>query len=372
VRIAQIAPLTESVPPRTYGGTERVVSVLTEELVARGHKVTLFASGDSKTAAELVPCSDQGLRLTDGNRDYLALSILELDQVIRRQADFDVIHNHLDFLAFPFVGLSSAPILSTCHGRLDLPQTIELYSYFNNAPLVSISDDQRRPVPNANWIGTVPNGIDFEAVEFHPAAGDYLAFLGRISPEKRVDRAIEVARELDIPLKIAAKIDPVDQEYFDHAVRPHLNSHNIEFVGEVNESEKNDFLGGALAYLFPIDWPEPFGLTMIESMACGTPVVALDSGSVPEVVDHGTTGFVCSSLREFLDCVSEVERLDRSECRRHAQLRFSGEVMTDGYEKAYESLVSGSGESRQHSLGGSVGSAPASPPDISVTQRGDL
>jgi glycosyltransferase involved in cell wall biosynthesis len=212
-------------------------------------------------------------------------------------------------------------------------------------------------VADANWVGTVYNGIDFEAVEFHPVAGDYLAFLGRISPEKRVDRAIEVARELDIPLKIAAKIDPVDQEYFEHAVRPYLNSHNVEFVGEVNESEKNEFLGRALAYLFPIDWPEPFGLTMIESMACGTPVVALGSGSVPEVVDHGTTGFVCSSLREFLACVSEVEGLDRSACRRQAQLRFSGEVMTDGYEKAYESLLSGAGERSHPSFGSASGPA---------------
>ncbi len=336
MRIAQVAPLTESVPPTTYGGTERVVSVLTEQLVARGHEVTLFASGDSQTAARLMACSAQGLRLSNGDQDPLALAVMQLDRVLECQHDFDVIHNHLDFLAFPLARVCSTPLLSTCHGRLDLAQTVELYNYFKYIPLVSISDDQRRPLPQANWVRTVYNGIDFDAFELHPVAGEYLAFLGRIAPEKRVDRAIEVARELDIPLKIAAKIDPTDQEYFEHAVRPFLDSHNIEFVGEVNEAQKNQFLGEAMAYLFPIDWPEPFGLTMIESMACGTPVVALDSGSVPEVVDNGVTGFACSSLREFIECVSAVADLDRTECRKHAELRFSGEVMADGYEEAFQ------------------------------------
>ncbi len=340
MKIAQLAPLAESVPPKLYGGTERVVSVLTEELVARGNDVTLFASGDSKTAATLVPCSEIGLRLDNSDREPLALAAMQLDRVFRHPP-FDIIHNHLDFLAFPSANLSNTPVLTTCHGRMDLPHTVQLYEYFSSQPLVSISNDQQKPVPIANWLATVYNGIDFTAFDFHPGPGKYLAFLGRISPEKRVDRAIEVARELEIPLKIAAKIDPVDQEYFDHAIRPFLDSDLIEFVGEVNESQKSDFLGNATAYLFPIDWPEPFGLTMVESMACGTPVVAIDAGSVPEVVEHGVTGFVCSSLRDFMDCVSEVEGLDRAACRESAQRRFSPQVMADGYEAVYTRLLAG-------------------------------
>jgi glycosyltransferase involved in cell wall biosynthesis len=340
MRIAQIAPLFESVPPQLYGGTERVVSALTEELVARGHDVTLFASGDSLTRATLVPCSKLSLRLEGTVRDHVALTTIELARVFDRQGEFDLIHNHVDYFAFPFARQSRTPVVTTTHGRLDLDEIRNVYGYFSETPLVSISNAQRQPLPEAHWLATVYNGIDFSLFKLHPEPGKYLAFLGRISPEKRPDRAIEIARALDMPLKIAAKVDEVDKDYFEHVVRPHLKHSLVEFVGEVGDKDKDEFLGNAYVYLFPIDWPEPFGLTMVEAMACGTPVVATNCGSVPEVIRDGVSGFVCRSLRELIDSVARARTLDRTQCRAYAEERFSAAVMTDAYEDVYRQQVS--------------------------------
>jgi len=339
LRIAQIAPLHESVPPKLYGGTERVVSNLTEELVARGHDVTLFASGDSITGANLFPCSERSVRLDEKVRDSVALTTMQLASVFDRQDEFDLIHNHVDYFAFPFARHSRTAVLTTTHGRLDLDEIRKVYGYFSDAHLVSISDAQRRPLPNANWLGTVYNGLNFNELKFHAEPGKYLAFLGRISPEKRPDRAIEVARALDMPLKLAAKVDPVDVQYFEHVVRPHLEHPLIEFVGEIGEADKEEFLGNAYAYLFPIDWPEPFGLTMIEAMACGTPVIAMNVGAVGEVVADGATGFVCESFRTFLDAVSKIGTIDRATCRAHVEANFSAAAMVDRYESLYRKLL---------------------------------
>jgi len=334
MRIAQIAPLFESIPPQLYGGTERVVSVLTEELVSRGHDVTLFASGDSVTSATLAPCSKRSLRL-EGTTDHVALTTIEVARVFDRQAEFDMIHNHVDYFAFPFARQRRTPMITTTHGRLDLDEIRNVYDYFAEAPLVSISNAQREPLPASRWLATVYNGIDFNLFNLHPEPGRYLAFLGRISPEKRPDRAIEIARALEMPLKIAAKVDAIDKDYFEHVVKPHLSHPLIEFVGEVGDRDKDEFLGNAYAYLFPIDWPEPFGLTMVEAMACGTPVVATNCGSVPEVVENGVSGFICRSLREMIDSVAAARRLDRAGCRAYAEARFSAIAMADGYERIY-------------------------------------
>ena len=339
MRIAQIAPLFESVPPQLYGGTERVVSALTEELVRRGHEVTLFASGDSRTSARLAPCSAGSLRLSGNARDHAAFTVTQLADVFARQQEFDLIHNHVDYFAFPFVARSITPVVTTTHGRLDLPEIARVYRHFPDVPLISISDSQRQPVADLNWLATVYNGIDFSRFALREKPGGYLAFLGRVSPEKRPDRAIEVARALGMPLKIAAKVDAADRDYFEYAIRPQLAHPLIEFVGEVSDKDKDEFLGNALAYLFPIDWPEPFGLTMVEAMACGTPVVAMACGSVPEVVADGVSGFVCSTLRDFIDAVARAGELDRAACRSYAEARFSDRVMADGYERAYGELV---------------------------------
>jgi glycosyltransferase involved in cell wall biosynthesis len=297
--------------------------------------VTLFASGDSLTSAHLVPCSVTSLRLDGSVRDGVAYTLMELAEVFGCQEDFDIIHNHTDYFAFPFARHAQTPVVTTTHGRLDLPEIQRVYRYFADAALVSISKAQRGQVPDLGWIGTAYNGIDFSHFQLRREPGAYLAFLGRISPEKRADRAIEVARSLDMPLKIAAKVDVVDRDYFEHAIRPHLASPLVEFIGEVNEDEKDEFLGNAFAYLFPIDWPEPFGLTMVEAMACGTPVVAMNCGSVPEIVSDGLSGFVCHSMWEFMDAVPRVASLDRAACRDYAQARFSSQIMTDCYESLY-------------------------------------
>jgi glycosyltransferase involved in cell wall biosynthesis len=339
MRIAQIAPLFESVPPQLYGGTERVVSVLTEERVSRGHDVTLFASGDSVTSATLAPCSKRSLRLEGSVTDHVALTTIELAKVFDRQDEFEMIHNHVDYFAFPFARQRRTPMITTTHGRLDLEEIRNVYDYFAEAPLVSISNAQREPLPAGRWLGTIYNGIDFSLFNLHPEPGKYLAFLGRISPEKRPDRAIEIARALEMPLKIAAKVDAIDKDYFEHVVKPHLSHPLIEFVGEVGDRDKDEFLGNAYAYLFPIDWPEPFGLTMVEAMACGTPVVATNCGSVPEVVENGVSRFICRSLRELIDSVVSARRLDRAGCRAYAEARFSASVMADGYERIYRQTV---------------------------------
>jgi glycosyltransferase involved in cell wall biosynthesis len=341
MRIAQVAPLIESVPPQLYGGTERVVSALTEELVARGHDVTLFASGDSVTAAKLVPCSERSLRLDGAARDHMAFTTMELAEAFDRAGEFDVIHNHADYFAFPFAHQCRTPVVTTTHGRLDLGETQRVYRYFRDASLISISDAQRVPLPDLNWIATVYNGVDMSRFHLRRQPGTYLAFLGRISPDKRPDRAIDVARALGMPLKIAAKVDDVDREYFECAIKPQLGHPLIEFVGELGDAGKDEFLGNAFAYLFPIDWPEPFGLTMVEAMACGTPVIAMNCGSVPEVVADGVSGFVCDSLRDFMDAVPRAAGIDREACRAYAATRFSAAAMADGYEDVYRQMICG-------------------------------
>jgi glycosyltransferase involved in cell wall biosynthesis len=340
VRIAMVAPLMESVPPSLYGGTERVVSLLTEELVRRGHAVSLFASGESQTVAELIPCCDQGLRLDAAITDYLAYTVTQLGAVYRQADDFDVIHNHIDYFAFPPARLALTPTLTTTHGRLDLPEVQHVYAEFAEQPLVAISDDQRAYLPKARWIDTVYNAVAVDAYHFHPEAGDYLVFLGRISPEKRVDRAIEIARDVGMRLVIAAKVDPVDEAYWQQAVKPLLDAHPklIEFVGEVGEREKDTLLGGAWACLFPVDWPEPFGLTMAEAMATGTPVVAYRAGSVPEVIEDRVTGFVCETVADMVAAIPRVSELDRRACRARVERLFSPTAMADGYERAYSAF----------------------------------
>lgn len=340
MRIAMIAPLIESVPPLRYGGTERVVSVLTEELVRRGHSVTLFASGDSRTNANLVACAPRGLRLDPTGCDSVTHTMIELGKVYARAADFDLIHNHADYFAFPFTRLTTTPTVTTTHGRLDLPNIQFVYESFPEARLVAISHDQRASLPGADWLATIHNGIDLENFHYRQERGDYLVFLGRISPEKRVDRAIEIAHDVGMRLIIAAKVDPAEREYYVHAIEPMLrNDPMIEFIGEIDERQKDELLGGAFAYLFPVAWPEPFGLTMIESMATGTPVVAYRAGSIPEVVVDGVTGFVCDSLHDMVEAVEQVTTIERKACRAHVEQLFSAKVMADKYEQAYKRLV---------------------------------
>jgi glycosyltransferase involved in cell wall biosynthesis len=341
MRIAQVAPLFESVPPRLYGGTERIVSFLTEELVRRGHDVTLFASGDSVTSATLVPIVERAARYETGRRDIVGADLIrELGAVFARAADFDVIHCHVDYLAFPFDGLTPTPTLHTIHGRLDLPHLVPVYRQFASVPLVSISNAQREALAplDVRWAGTVYHGLPVERYAFAPEDQGYLAFLGRLSPEKQADLAIEIARRVGLPLKIAAKVDPTDQEYFERVIAPLLDDPLVEFLGEIGDADKPAFLGGARALLFPIDWPEPFGLVMIEAMACGTPVIARPCGSVPEVIVDGRTGFVGDTLIELADAVKRLDDIDRAECRRHVESRFSVSRMSEGYEQLYRRL----------------------------------
>jgi len=342
MKIAQVSPLYEAIPPKLYGGTERVVSFLTEELVRRGHEVTLFASGDSRTSAKLVPIVPKALRLDPGSKDWISAHIFQLEQVVRRAGEFDVIHFHVDTLAFPFARRISTPHLSTLHGRLDLPELVPLYQEYREHPVVSISDDQRRPLPFARWVGTVHHGLPLDLLSFQAGPGSYLAFLGRISPEKRPDRAIEIAKRAGIPLKIAAKVDRADKDYFEDVVKPLLDDPLVEFVGEVDEKGKQDFLGNALALLFPIDWPEPFGLVMIEAMACGTPVVAFRRGSVPEVMEDGVTGFVVDTLDQAVEAVEKALSLDRRACRRVFEERFSVARMARDYLRLYAKVTKSS------------------------------
>ena len=344
--IAQIAPLIESVPPEYYGGTERIVSYLTEELVRRGHRVTLFASGDSETNAELVAGADGALRLSGRGHLGQAYHLLQMEEVLERAADFDVVHSHLDVLFYPFARRLPAANLSTLHGRLDLPGLREVYREYDEMPLVSISEAQRRPIGRANWFDTIYHGLPMDLYRFRAEPGDYLAFLGRISPEKRVDSAIRVALRAGIPLKIAAKVDEVDRDYFHAEIEPMLDHRLVEFVGEIDERQKGRFLGDALGLLFLVDWPEPFGLAMIEAMACGTPVIARRVGSVPEVVDEGRTGWICRDEEEAVICVRELESFDRREVRRVFERRFSVERMADDYLVVYRRLLERRGAGR--------------------------
>jgi glycosyltransferase involved in cell wall biosynthesis len=343
MKIAQIAPLYESVPPQLYGGTERVVHYLTEELVRQGHEVTLFASGDSQTSAELVSGCETALRLMKGCHDPLAYHTVQLDKVLSRADDFDILHFHTDYNHFPATRKSQLPTVTTLHGRLDLPDLVPLYDQFDQIPLISISQAQRRFLGHVNWIGNVYHGLPLHLHKPGPISDkrDYLAFLGRISPEKRPDRAIRIAVKAGMKLKIAAKIDAVDQQYFDTEIKPLLDSPGIEFLGEINESQKTEFLGNALAYLFPIDWPEPFGLTMIEAMACGTPTIAFRCGSVPEIVEDGLTGFVVTSEEEAVAALGRLDKLSRARCRTTFERRFTSCRMAREYVNIYESLIDG-------------------------------
>jgi len=334
-----VAPLYESVPPKFYGGTERVVSYLTEELVRQGHDVTLFASGDSVTKARLIAPRYRSLRLDEGCMDHLSSHVLLLEQVFKNAVDFDVIHFHIDCLHFPLSRRCLTPHLSTLHGRLDIPELVNLYAEFRDVPVVSISDYQRRPLPWLNWQGTVYHGLPLDLYGYSEKPGDYLVFLGRVSPEKRVDRAIEIAKRFGMDIKIAGKVDAVDKSYFEKNIEPRLKDREVEFLGEIGEDEKNELLMGAYALLSPIDWPEPFGLVMIEAMACGTPVIAYRHGSVPEVVDDGVTGFIVKDYDEAVQALGKVKDVNRRTVREVFERRFSSFNMVRDYLDIYQSLI---------------------------------
>ena len=339
MKIAQIAPLVESVPPRLYGGTERVVSWLTEELVALGHDVTLFASGDSRTRAELYPVVPRALRL-DGLHNSLPYNIIMLDRVAQREAEFDILHFHIDFFHYPLFRNMAHKTVTTLHGRQDLPELPDVYRAFPHMPLVSISNHQRKPVPPVNWMGTVYHGLPDGLLHEGEGKGGYLAFLGRICPEKGPEDAIEIARRAGMRLRVAAKVDPVDRLYFEQVVGPLLaRSPHVEFVGEIADGQKQEFLGNARAVLFPVQWPEPFGLVMIEAMACGTPVIAYRQGSVPEVLEDGLTGFVVDGAEMAAMAVQKLDRLFRPSIRSRFEERFSARAMAQDYCNIYSRLV---------------------------------
>jgi glycosyltransferase involved in cell wall biosynthesis len=339
MKIAQIAPLVESVPPTLYGGTERVVSWLTEELVAQGHEVTLFASGDSQTAAKLVPIVPRGLRL-DGIHDSTPYNMRMLDQVAARQDEFDMLHFHIDFFQSPLFRGMAHKTLTTLHGRQDLPELPDIYRAFPHMPLVSISNHQRLPVPPVNWMGTVYHGLPNTLLKEGRGEGGYLAFLGRICPDKGILAAIEIARRAGMTLKVAAKVDPADQAYYDEQVAPVLaHSPHVEFIGEINDARKPEFLGNARALLFPICWPEPFGLVMIESMACGTPVIAFNCGSVPEIMENGLTGYVVDDVDQAVVAVGKLDALFRPSIRSRFEERFSVAAMARDYVRIYHQLA---------------------------------
>jgi glycosyltransferase involved in cell wall biosynthesis len=341
MKIAQVAPLYESVPPKLYGGTERVVSYLTDQLVQQGHEITLFASGDSVTRAKLLPVSRRALRLEGPHVvDRIAHHVRMLEMVYRQADDFDLVHFHIDYLHFPLATRYPVAALTTLHGRLDIPDLIPLFQEFRNVNVVSVSNEQRKPLSWANWRGTVYHGLPIDLYRFQAKPGSYLAFLGRISPEKRVDRAIKIARRTGVELKIAAKVDAVDRDYFQSKIRPLLGDPLIQFIGEIGEAEKNEFLGNALAVLFPIDWPEPFGLVMIEAMACGTPTIAYRNGSVPEVLEDNKTGFIVDNLPDAVHAVERVPLLSRRTCREVFEQQFSSSRMARDYLAIYEALLS--------------------------------
>ncbi len=338
MRIAQVAPLNEAVPPLFYGGTERVVSYLTEELVAMGHDVTLFASGDSVTSARLEACCPQALRLDPGCESRLAHHLMQLDRVMAAAERFDVIHCHGDLLHYPWARRAPVPVLTTLHGRQNIRDLQPLYREFDDVALVSISNAQRRPIPWARWIATVYHGLPADLLAPTARPGGYLAFLGRFSHEKRFDRAVAIARGAGLPLKVAAKADPEEHAYFDQVVRPLLGDPLVEWVGEIGEADKAAFLGGAIAHLFPIDWPEPFGVVMIEAMACGTPTIAWPCGSVPEVIENGVSGFIVSSIEAAVAAVAACARLDRAGCRAAFERRFTARRMAADYVSVYRRL----------------------------------
>jgi glycosyltransferase involved in cell wall biosynthesis len=338
LRIAQVAPLYESVPPQLYGGTERIVSYLTEELVAAGHDVTLFASGDSRTAAHLVACCPRALRLACCP-DPVALHLAMVEAVAQRAGDFDLVHFHIDYLHFPVSGRERYANVTTLHGRLDIPEPMPMFARFTELPMVSISDAQRAPLPDLAWQATVYHGFPRELYHFEPRPGRYLAFLGRVSPEKGLDHAIEIARRTGYRLRVAAKIDAADRDYYHRHLVPRLRQPHVEFLGEIGERDKQELLGGARALLFPIDWPEPFGMVMVEAIACGTPVIAYRRGSVAEVVDHGVTGFVCDGLRDAIAAVGRLDELSRAVCRQVFEQRFTASRMAGDYTAIYHRVM---------------------------------
>ena len=339
MRIAQIAPLHEAVPPKLYGGTERVVSFLTEELVAQGHDITLFASGDSQTSARLEAVWPHALRLDQSIRDPIAPHMLLMEEVYRQAADFDVLHFHMDYWPFSLFGRQRTPFVTTMHGRLDLAELQPVFDTFPNAPLVSISDNQRLPLPQARYVATVHHGLPVNLLTPQPVKQEYLAFLGRIAPEKGPDRAIRIARAAGIPLKIAAKVDKVDQVYFDTIIRPLMAGGGVEMIGEINDAQKPEFLSGAIGLLMPIDWPEPFGLVMIEAMACGTPVIAFNHGSVPEIVEQGISGFIVNDEAGAVAAVGRLGKLSRQTVRSRFEARFTAQRMAEDYLRIYRTLA---------------------------------
>jgi glycosyltransferase involved in cell wall biosynthesis len=342
LRIAQIAPLAESVPPKLYGGTERVVAWLIEELVALGHDVTLFASGDSATRAKLVPAVPRSLRLGRPRTDPAAAHAALLEMATRRAQDFDIIHSHLDWLHLPLLSRADVPFLTTLHGRLDLPGLASMAQLFPEAPFVSISESQRRPLPDATWLGTVYHGMPETALQPSFDHGDYLAFLGRLSAEKGPARAMRIARAADMPLRIAAKLPRASTGYYKEQLEPLIDGDRIRITGEVDERAKQPFLAGAAALLFPIDWPEPFGLVMIEAMACGTPVIAFPHGAVPEVLEDGVSGFIVANEDEAVQAVKRVGELDRAKVRQAFERRFTARRMANDYVELYQKLLEGS------------------------------
>lgn len=339
MRIAQVSPLYEQVPPRFYGGTERIVSYLTEELVRQGHDVTLFASGDSITSATLVPCCRNSLRLDDTCFDPIPHHLLMLERVFRMANQFDIIHFHTDYFHYSASRQYKLNHVTTLHGRLDIPDLVPLYREYPEVPVISISASQRTPLPWLNWQGTVHHGIPADLLPFNPDGGDYLAFLGRISPEKGVDSAIAIARKSGVNLKIAAKVDKSDREYFDNKIKGLIDGRLVEYVGEINEGEKKSFLGNAKALIFPINWEEPFGLVMIEAMSCGTPVIAFSRGSVAEVVKDGVSGFIVRDIHEAVEAVEAVTALSRQRCRRYFEENFVTNIMADNYCAIYERIA---------------------------------
>ena len=357
MRIAQIAPLTEAVPPKLYGGTERVIYWLTEELVALGHDVTLFASGDSRTSATLEAGWPRALRLDGAVRDANALHLAMLERVRKQAHDFDFLHFHLDYYPFSLFSRQATPFLATLHGRLDLPELHPIFNACPSAPVVSISNAQRRPLPQARWVRTVYHGLPDTLLAPTAARPSYLAFLGRIAPEKAVDRAIRIAQECGIPLKIAAKVDRVDRDYFETKIRPMIVAPGVEYIGEIADHEKSDFLSGAHALLATIEWPEPFGLVMIEAMACGTPVIAFNRGSVPEVVEEGLTGFIVEDELGALGAIERLPELDRARVRQRFEERFTARRMAQDYVAVYRGLISAA--PRLHVVGADHASARA-------------
>ena len=364
MRIAQVAPLTEAIPPELYGGTERVVSWLTEELVSLGHDVTLFASGNSRTSAKLEAMWPRALRLDDTVRDPMALHIAMLERVRRLASRFDVLHFHLDYLPFSVFSRQATPFITTMHGRLDLAEHQTVFNAFGSVPVISISDMQRKPVPQARWLKTIYHGLPADLLAPGTAKPGYLAFLGRIAPEKSVDRAIRIAVAAGLPLKIAAKVDRVDRDYFERDIRPLLDLPGIEYIGEIDDAQKSSFLGGAMALLMPIDWPEPFGLVMIEAMACGTPVIAFRSGSVPEVVEHGVTGLIVDSEAAAVEAIrNQLTQLSRPRIRARFEERFTARRMAEEYLDIYRGLIASNRRRRRQTVNG------AKPADQHIDDR---